>query len=197
MLSIFHIYLGITSIWVQACNLLTISPKMWRTKLLFWTSAELQSAFFLTMIQKLYLYVIIALVVFLYISALQSCWWQTNTNDTKALYLCELHFPLIIKSRPLNLQLTNKQPINLLYNDVKNLMSILSCCIGPYCVFLITYITLSLCDNYISIFWISQHYNHFKTDNQLINLLYNDVKNLTSILSCCIGSKFVSSNNGT
>ena len=67
---------------------------------------------------KLYLYVIISLVFFVYISALQSCWGQTIINrlykdeknftsvlsfcigpkcvssndDRKALILCELHF---------------------------------------------------------------------------------------------------------
>ena len=30
---------------------------------------------------------------------------------------------------------TNNQPIDILYNDVKNLTSILSFCIGPKCVF--------------------------------------------------------------
>ena len=34
-------------------------------------------------------------------------------------------------------------------------------------------------------------------EKQTINLRYNDVKNLTSILTFCIGPKCVSSNNGT
>ena len=36
--------------------------------------------------------------------------------------------------------------------------------------------------------------NHLQTNKQLIT---NDVKNLTSILSCCIGPKGVSSNDDT
>ena len=52
-------------------------------------------------------------------------------NLTKALFLCELHFSVIFTGRPLNHQRTNNQRINLLYNDVKKLTSILSCCTGP------------------------------------------------------------------
>ena len=55
-------------------------------------------------------------------------------DDTKAKFSCELHFSLIFTRRPINLQLTNKQPINLLYSDAKSLSSILSFCICPKCV---------------------------------------------------------------
>ena len=57
----------------------------------------------------------------------------SSNDDTKALFLCELHFSLIFTNRPSNHQRTNKQLINLLSNYVKNLTSILSCCIGPKC----------------------------------------------------------------
>ena len=46
-------------------------------------------------------------------------------------------------------------------------------------------------------FYISRQYNHVRTNKHLIKLLFNDVKNLTSILSCCIGPKCVSSNDDT
>ena len=36
-----------------------------------------------------------------------------------------------------------------------------------------------------------------RTNKEPINLLYNDVKNLTSILSFCIRPKYVSSNDDT
>ena len=39
--------------------------------------------------------------------------------------------------------------------------------------------------------------NHQETNNQLINILYTDVKNLTSVLNCCTGPKCVSSINHT
>ena len=82
---------------------------------------------------------------------------------------------------------------------MKNLTSSLNFCRGPKFFFSNTATkALSLRDIHSSLFLvISPHYNHVGTKGQLINLLHNDVKNLTSILSCCIGPKYVSSNNGT
>ena len=67
---------------------------------------------------------------------------------------------------------------------------------------------LSVCDNHFSLIFITCPEKNLQTNKQLINLLYNDVKNLTSILNCymhsplqdienCrrIGPKRVSSNN--
>ena len=45
------------------------------------------------------------------------------------------HFCIVFITLTENRVRTNKQLINLLYNDVKNLTSILSWCIGPKCVF--------------------------------------------------------------
>ena len=94
---------------------------------------------------------------------------------------------------------TNKQLINLLYNDVKNWTSSLSCCIGPKCVSSNngTKALLFLCELHFSLIFKSQPLYHLRTKKQLINLLYNDVKNLTSILSYCIGPKCVSSKDDT
>ena len=46
-------------------------------------------------------------------------------------------------------------------------------------------------------FFISRHYNHLRTNKQLITLRYNDVKNFSSTLNFCIGPTSVSSNNDT
>ena len=90
----------------------------------------------------------------------------------------------------------NKQFINLLYINVKDLTSISNCCIGPKCVSSINDTKPYLCVITILLyFFISRHYNHLRTNEQLINLRYNDLKNFSSILSFCIGPTSVSSNN--
>ena len=109
-------------------------------------------------------------------------------------FLCEIITCDIFSiTLPENHLQKNKQLINLLYYDVKNLTSILSGCIGPKCV-------TSNKDNTVSVnyFWliITRPDNHLRKNKQLIKRLYNDVKNLTSILSGCIGPKCVSCNNG-
>ena len=70
---------------------------------------------------------------------------------------------------------TNNQPIDILYNDVKNLTSILSFCIGPKCVSS-KYDTkaLFLCELHFSLFC-------------------NEMKILSSILCCCNGVNIVPS----
>ena len=92
---------------------------------------------------------------------------------------------------------TNKQLINHLYNDVKNLTSILSCCIDPKRVSSNNGTELYLCVIITFHYFVSQHYNHLQPNNQPIDLLCNDVKNSTSIFELCIGPKCVSSNDDT
>ena len=96
-------------------------------ELLHWSQVCL-----LTMIQKLYFCVNYTFHLFLQVDHFELLHWSqvcvSSNDDTKALFLCELHFSLIFTSRPLNDQRTDKQLMNLLYNDVKNLNSIFSCC---------------------------------------------------------------------
>ena len=103
----------------------------------------------------------------------------SSNDDTKALFLCELHISLFVTIRPLNHQRKNKQPINLRYNVVKNLSSILSYCIGPK--------RLSSnddrkalfpCELHFSLIFTSRPLNHQQTNKQRITLLYNEMKSL-------------------
>ena len=108
----------------------------------------------------------------------------SSNDDTKAVFLCELHFSLIFTSRPLNHQRTNKQLVTLRYNDVKNFSSIFSCC---NCVNIVTskkdWKALYQWDNHFSLI--------FKRTNKLLtNLDYNDVKYLTSVLKFSRAPKF-------
>ena len=105
----YFVYLSITIICGQTGKLLTYSTMMWRTLLPFWASALVPSVCLLTMIQKL--------------------------------YFCER---------------TNKELINLLYNDVKNLTSILSFCIGPKCVSNEDIKALFLCELHFSLIFKSR-----------------------------------------
>ena len=69
---------------------------------------------------------------------------------------------------PENHQETNIQLIKLLYNDVKNLASILSCCVGSMCVSSNNDIKpLSLCENCFSLIFITLPENHLRTNKQL------------------------------
>ena len=77
----------------------------------------------------------------------------------------------------------NKQLINLLYYNVKNLTSILNFCIGPKCV--TSDNDNRMFDNPFKLFLMPRPENHLHTNKQLINLLYNDVKTLTSIFRYC------------
>ena len=52
----------------------------------------------------------------------------SSNDDTKALFHCGLHFARIFTSRSFNHQRTIKQFITLRNNDMKNLISFLSCC---------------------------------------------------------------------
>ena len=92
-----------------------------------------------------------------------------------------------------------RNSLSFLYLFVKNLTSILNFSTAPKCDFSNNDTkALSLRDNHSFLFFIYLGITiMLVTNKQLINLLYNDVKNVTSILSCCIGPKHVSSNNGT
>ena len=85
--------------------------------------------------------------------------------------------------------------INLLYNNVKNLTSILSCSEGIKSISSRkVQKALSVQDSrLLHIFYIFTWQS--SANKQPINLLYKDVKNLISILNCYIGPKCVSSIN--
>ena len=90
--------------------------------------------------------------------------------------ICLRHISINLPNNHLE---TNNLLISLLYNDVKNLSSILNWYICQKCVSSknITK-ALSLYDDQFSIIVITRPENHLRTNKQLINLLYNDVKNL-------------------
>ena len=118
----------------------------------------------------------------------------SSNDDTKALSLCEIHFLFIITSRPLNHQRINNQRNNLLYNDVENKTSILTCCFGPKCVSSNDdRKALFLCEIHFSLTLTSGPLNHQRTNNQHITIVYNEMKSLSSIFRCCVGPKGVSS----
>ena len=56
---------------------------------------------------------------------------MASNNDAKPLFLYDIHFSLILITRPDTHLGLNKQLINLRYNDVKNLTLILYYSIGP------------------------------------------------------------------
>ena len=102
-----------------------------------------------------------------------------STKDWKALYQWDNHFSLIFITPP---ERTNKQLINLLYNDVRNLTSTFNFSRAPKCVFSNNDTkVLSLRNNHPSLFFLYLGITiMLGTNKQLVNLLYNDVKNLTS-----------------
>ena len=64
--------------------------------------------------------------------------------------------------------------------------------LGPKCAFSNNDTkTLSLCDSCFSHICISRPKNHLPKNKQLINLLYDEMESITSILSWCNGVKFV------
>ena len=107
----------------------------------------------------------------------------SSNDERKALFLCELHFSLILTSGPLNHQRTNNQHITLLYNEMKSLSSIFSCCFGPKGVS--SRKALFLCQLHFSPIFTSRSLNNQRTNKQLITLLHNEMK--SSIFSCCNG----------
>ena len=87
-----------------------------------------------------------------------------------------------------------KQIINLLYNDVKNVTSILSYCIDPKCVSSNDATkALFLYELQFALIFTSQPLNHQRTNKQLITILYNEMKSSSSIFSCCNGVNIVTS----
>ena len=102
-------------------------------------------------------------------------------------------FPPTFITRPENHLQTNKQLINLLYTDVKNVMSIFRVSrVYPRAKLEKLYL-YKIIASYI--FSTSFPDNHLHTNKQLINLRYNSVKNVFSVLNCYIGPKCVSSKN--
>ena len=94
------------------------------------------------------------------------------TKDLKALYQRDNHFSLVFITPP---EQTNKELINLLYNDVKNFTSSLSFCIGPKFVFSNGDTkALFLCELHFSLIFTSRPLNHQQTNKQLITLMYNE-----------------------
>ena len=86
-----------------------------------------------------------------------------SNNDIKLYFGGNYTFPFFIQVDFLHLQRTNKQPINIRYNDVKNFTftSILSFCIGPKCVFSSDDTKdLFLCELQFSLIFTSRPLNH-------------------------------------
>ena len=106
-------------------------------------------------------------------------------EELEKLYLCKIIACYILPiSLPDNHLHTNKQLINLLYYDVNNLCSILNCynIMGPKCVASNNDAKLlSMYDIHFSLVFITRPDTHLGLNKQLINLHYNDVKNLTTI----------------
>ena len=90
-----------------------------------------------------------------------------SNNVAKALAVCDNHFSLILISCPENHLQTNKQLINLLYKDVKNLTSILNCYIHPKCQWVwvlggftivkVMYFLAARYCNYLCMVYLSKH----------------------------------------
>ena len=98
----------------------------------------------------------------------------SSKDDRKALFLCELHFSLILTSGPLNHQRTNNQHITLVYNEMKSLISIFSCCFGLKGVS--SRKALFLCQLHPSPIITSRSLNNQRTNKQLITLLHTTLK---------------------
>ena len=71
---------------------------------------------------------------------------------------------------------------------MKSLRSILSCCKGPKCVSS-NNDTKAL--SQVSVILITRPKNHLLTNKELIDILYNEMKSLSSIFSRCNGVKIV------
>ena len=146
---------------------------MWRTLLPFSASALVPSVCLLTMIQKLYfcertnkepinlLYNDVKNLTSIFSFCIRSKYVSSN-DDTKALFLCELHFSHIFTSRPF---WASALVPSVSSNDDRK--------------------ALFLCELHFSLILTSRPLNDQRTDKQLMNLLYNDVKNLNSIFSRC------------
>ena len=121
-----------------------------------------------------------------------------SNNDTKALFLRDNHSCLFFIYLDITIMWGRTSNV-LTFSTMKwrNQLPFWAAVYVPSVCLLTMVHNLSLCNNHLSLFCISQQYNHLRTNNQLINLLYNDVKDFTSILSFCICPKCVSSNNYT
>ena len=87
----------------------------------------------------------------------------------------------------------NKQLINLVYNDIKNLLYSLICFNGVQSVFWnIDRKAFSVWDNHIDSFFTTTRKRFLRIYMQLINLDYDDMKNSTYILISCKWFQIVS-----
>ena len=81
---------------------------------------------------------------------------------------------------------TNIWLIILCYSDVKNLTSVLSCCLGPKCVSCNNDTkVLSLCDNCFAQIFLNRPINSLPTNKQLINHLCNFLKFNFQLVQWC------------
>ena len=117
-------------------------------------------------------------------------------DDRKALFQCELHFSLIITSRPLNHHRLNNQRINLLYNDVENKTSILTCCFCPKCVSSNVDRKASfLSAIHFSFIITRRSLNHQQTNKQHIILLYNEMKSVSFSAAAMVSTLYFQRKN--
>ena len=90
---------------------------------------------------------------------------MSSNNDTKALSPCDNHFSLNFITRPQNNLLTNKRLIDLLYNEMKSLISIFSWCNAVNIVALWKdRLALSHWDNRFDINFTTLPENHLQTN---------------------------------
>ena len=89
----------------------------------------------------------------------------SSSNDTKALFLCDSHASLIFITYHYNHPLTNKQLIDLLYNETNSLSSIFSWCNGVKIIVLRKdRLALSHGDNHFDTFVLTLPENHLQTN---------------------------------
>ena len=117
----------------------------------------------------------------------------SSNNDKKGLFLCELHFSLILTSGPLNHQWTNNQHITLLYNEMKSLSSIFRCCFGPKGVS--SRKALFPCQIHFSPNITSRSLNNQRTNKQLITLLHNEMKRVPFSASAMVSTLYFQRKN--
>ena len=117
-------------------------------------------------------------------------------DDRKALFQCELRFSLTITSRRLSHHRLNNQRINLLYNDVENKTSILTCCFGPKCVSSNDdRKALFLCAIHFSFIITRRSLNHQQTYKQRITLLYNEMKRVSFSAAAMVSTLYFQRKN--
>ena len=89
----------------------------------------------------------------------------SSNNDTKALSLCDSCFSLICITRQKNHLPTNKELINLVYDEMESLSSIFRWCNGVKVVLSMKErLALSHGYNHFDMFFIFQTENHLQTN---------------------------------